>query len=166
MSYDELIENNSHRIRLLEEMVQRIYHEWFVKFRYPGHENVSLVDSELGAIPKGWRIGKLGEIVAVNARTIHKIDAEEEIRYIDIASVSRGTVEKPKQMVMSQAPSRARRRVADGDIIWSTVRPNLRSYALFLSPRRDCVASTGFAVLTPRHVSFAYIRNDHNGHIC
>ena len=53
-AYDDLIENNNRRIKLLEEMVQRIYREWFVDFRYPGHEDVPLVDSELGPIPRGW----------------------------------------------------------------------------------------------------------------
>ena len=53
-AYDDLIENNNRRIKLLEEMAQRIYREWFVDFRYPGHEEVPLVDSELGPIPEGW----------------------------------------------------------------------------------------------------------------
>jgi type I restriction enzyme, S subunit len=55
-TYDDLIENNNRRIKLLEEMAQRIYNEWFVDFRYPGHEDVPLVDSELGPIPEGWKI--------------------------------------------------------------------------------------------------------------
>ncbi|HEV2173930.1 MAG TPA: restriction endonuclease subunit S, partial [Nitrospira sp.] len=47
-AYDYLIENNNRRIKILEEIAKRIYQEWFVDFRYPGHENVSLVNSELG----------------------------------------------------------------------------------------------------------------------
>ena len=42
---DDLIENNTRRITILEEMAQRFYHEWFVHFRYPGHESVSLAES-------------------------------------------------------------------------------------------------------------------------
>jgi len=53
-AYDNLIENNTRRIQILEEMAQRIYKEWFVDFKYPGHENDELVDSELGMIPDGW----------------------------------------------------------------------------------------------------------------
>lgn len=60
-AYDDLIENNNRRIKLMEEMAQRIYREWFVDFRYPGHENVSLVDSELGLIPEGWEVGRWGQ---------------------------------------------------------------------------------------------------------
>jgi type I restriction enzyme, S subunit len=156
-AYDDLIENNNRRIRLLEEMVQRVYREWFVDFRYPGHEDVPVVDSDLGSIPEGWNAGTLADLVDINASTIRKIQPDEAIRYVDIASVHRGVVDQPKRMLMSQAPGRARRRVADGDTIWSTVRPNLRAYALLLSPGSDCVASTGFAVLSPRHASFAYV---------
>lgn len=53
-AYDELIENNQRRIRILEEMARSLYREWFVHYRYPGHESVPLVDSPLGQIPQGW----------------------------------------------------------------------------------------------------------------
>jgi type I restriction enzyme S subunit len=61
-AYDDLIENNSRRIKLLDEMAQRIYHEWFVDFRYPGHEDTPRVDSELGPIPKGWAVSTIGKV--------------------------------------------------------------------------------------------------------
>lgn len=55
-SYDDLIENNTRRIQILEEMVRRLYEEWFVHFRYPRYEEVSFKDSELGKIPEGWNV--------------------------------------------------------------------------------------------------------------
>ncbi len=55
-AYDELIENNLRRIEILEEMAQAVYREWFVNFRFPGHEDVPLVDSPLGPIPDGWEV--------------------------------------------------------------------------------------------------------------
>lgn len=55
-AYDDLLENNTKRIKILEEMAQTIYNEWFVKFRFPGHEGVRMVDSELGMIPEGWGV--------------------------------------------------------------------------------------------------------------
>jgi type I restriction enzyme S subunit len=58
---DALIENNSRRIELLEEMAAAIYREWFVHFRYPGHENAALVDSPLGTVPAGWQAAPLVE---------------------------------------------------------------------------------------------------------
>ena len=64
-AYEELIENNNRRISLLDEMAQRIYREWFVDFRYPGHEQVRLVDSEIGPIPDGWEVGVLDDLVVL-----------------------------------------------------------------------------------------------------
>ena len=58
-AYDELIENNLRRIEILEEMARAVYREWFVNFRFPGHEDTPLVDSPLGPIPDGWSVEKL-----------------------------------------------------------------------------------------------------------
>lgn len=62
-AYDDLIENNSRRIQLLETMAQALYREWFVNFRFPGHEQVNLVNSPLGMIPEGWEAHKLQDAV-------------------------------------------------------------------------------------------------------
>lgn len=63
-SIDDLIENNRRRVAVLEEMARAIYREWFVKFRYPGHEDVPLVDSALGPIPEGWTTPHLADLVS------------------------------------------------------------------------------------------------------
>ena len=55
-AYDELIENNQRRIQILETMARALYREWFVEFRFPGHENVTRVASSLGDIPQGWEV--------------------------------------------------------------------------------------------------------------
>lgn len=60
-AYDDLIENNRKQIKLLEESAQRLYKEWFVDLRFPGHENTPIVD----CIPKGWKKRFLGEIADV-----------------------------------------------------------------------------------------------------
>ncbi|HPS90641.1 MAG TPA: restriction endonuclease subunit S [Methanothrix sp.] len=61
-AYDELIENNTRRIKILEEMAHALYREWFVHFRFPGHEKVRMMDSSLGRIPEKWEIKPLGEV--------------------------------------------------------------------------------------------------------
>lgn len=61
-AYDELIENSQRRIRILEAMARSIYREWFVHFRFPGHETHLRVASPLGEIPKGWEVTTFGEI--------------------------------------------------------------------------------------------------------
>ena len=60
-AYDDLIENNLRRIKILEEMAQNLYREWFVKFRFPGHQHTRFTDSPLGMIPEGWEVSVLGE---------------------------------------------------------------------------------------------------------
>ena len=64
-AYDDLIENNTRRIAILEEMAQSLYREWFVHFRFPGHEKIKMVESALGLIPEGWEVGKFTDIANV-----------------------------------------------------------------------------------------------------
>lgn len=65
-AYDDLIENNLRRIKILEEMAQNLYREWFVKFRFPGHQHSRFADSPLGRIPEGWVVKRLGEVLELN----------------------------------------------------------------------------------------------------
>ena len=68
-AYDKLIENNQKQIRLLEEAAQRLYKEWFVDLRFPGYENIPIIDG----VPEGWKIGTLGEIATFKrGKTITK----------------------------------------------------------------------------------------------
>ncbi len=60
---DNLVENNRRRIEVLEEMARLLYREWFVYFRFPGHEDVGLVASDLGPIPEGWEACRLGDVL-------------------------------------------------------------------------------------------------------
>jgi type I restriction enzyme S subunit len=156
-AYDDLIENNTRRIKILEEMAQALYREWFVNFRFPGHEKVKMVASPLGPIPQGWQMVRLGSVTDVNALSIKNGDEPEYINYIDISSVSPGRIDKVEHLPCRDAPGRARRIVRHGDMIWSTVRPNRRSYSLILDPLPDLIVSTGFAVISPRDVPFSYV---------
>ena len=60
--YDDLIENSQRRIKILEEMARRLYREWFVYFRFPGHEGCRLVESLLGEIPEGWSTASIDQV--------------------------------------------------------------------------------------------------------
>lgn len=66
ISYDDLIENNQKQIKLLEEAAQRLYKEWFVDLRFPGHENTKITDG----VPEGWHKTTLAEIAAIIKRGI------------------------------------------------------------------------------------------------
>ncbi len=61
-AYDDLIENNLRRIKILEQMAQSLYRDWFVHFRFPGHESARFTDSELGKIPLGWKTTDLAAV--------------------------------------------------------------------------------------------------------
>ncbi|UOQ55885.1 restriction endonuclease subunit S [Leucobacter allii] len=98
----------------------------------------------------------LRSIADVNRRSV-KPDAEGNLRYVDIASVTVGSFEYPEISAWSDAPGRARRGLSAGDTMWSTVRPNRRSHALNLEDDALLVASTGLAILSPREVGFAYL---------
>lgn len=153
---DDLIENNRRRIVVLEEMAQAIYREWFVHFRYPGHEDATFVDSPLGPIPDGWEVGALGQIASVNLGA-RKPSDDEIIRYLDISSLGDRWLDTPPEIGGESAPGRARRRVKPGDVVWSMVRPNRRAHALLVEPGQDWIASTGLAVLTPRSVASGFL---------
>ena len=77
-AYDNLIENNQKRIKLLEQMAQRLYHEWFVRFRFPGYEKAKFVDG----IPQGWEYGRLSEVLSL-------LDSKR----IPLSSMERDTME-------------------------------------------------------------------------
>ena len=64
-AFDDLIENNRRRVEVLEEMARTIYCEWFVHFRYPGHESTTLVETDVRAIPQDWAVGTIGSLGTV-----------------------------------------------------------------------------------------------------
>ena len=94
-----------------------------------------------------WQEIKLGKVVSVNPDSVGKDFPFEQILYTDISSVGTGVADEPMEISLSNAPSRARRLVKDGDTILSTVRPNRRSFLYIKNPKRNRVVSTGFAVL-------------------
>ena len=152
-AYDDLIENNHRRIALVEEAARLLYREWFVHFRFPGHEHVKITDG----LPEGWRWRTLGNIAETNKESYRAKELPDEIDYIDISSVEQGRVVSKTRIPASEAPGRARRKIRDGDTIWSNVRPNLRAYALMLEPGDLDVISTGFTVLTATRVPCTWL---------
>lgn len=144
-AYDDQIENNTRRIKLLEQMAQALYRERFVR------------PCQSGRLPKGWQMTKIGQVADINAVTIRKGQEPEEIDYIDISSVTPGSIEKAEHYAFADAPGRARRIVKHGDLIWSCVRPNRRSYALILEPQPNLIVSTGFAVISAKTTPYTYL---------
>lgn len=94
-AYDGLIENNNRRIKILEEMAQAIYREWFVNFRFPGHEKVKMVKSKLRMIPEGWEVKKIGDLADFKkgrkAKNIFEDAIAEAIPYLLIDGLRNGS---------------------------------------------------------------------------
>lgn len=153
-AYDDLIANNQRRITLLERMAEDIYREWFVRLRFPGHENVKIEKD----VPQGWSFVALSELANINANSLKKGAETDRIQYIDISAVTTNHIGDLSEIALADAPGRARRLVKHGDVIWSSVRPANRAYCLIYEPPKNLVASTGFAVISPKpEVPFTFI---------
>jgi len=92
---------------------------------------------------------KLGDVIKINQRAIKKNYPHKNILYADIGSVGEGLVDDLEEIILADAPSRAKRIVFKNDTILSTVRPRNRSFYYFKEAQDNLIASTGFAVLTP-----------------
>jgi len=150
--YDDLIENNRRRIEGLEESARLLYREWFVYLRFPGHEHTPIIDG----IPEGWEKKKLEKLVHINSSSLTN-SFQGEVQYVEISSVSPGSINEITKYNFQDAPSRARRIVKHGDIIWSCVRPNRKSHAIIWNPTENLIVSTGFAVITPCKASTGFL---------
>lgn len=97
-----------------------------------------------------WSTVKLGDLIIIDRDSIDQNFKFNEIDYLQISSVSNGEqIKKTESYSLDNAPGRAKRLVKDGDILLSTVRPNLRGFFYVKNPKKNLVVSTGFAVLRP-----------------
>ncbi len=91
-AYDDLIENTRRRIAILEEMAQSLYREWFVHFRFPGYEKKRLIELDLGLIPEGWEVVKLGDIAKELRRGINPESIDPETPYFGLEHLPRKSI--------------------------------------------------------------------------
>lgn len=146
-AYDDLIENNLRRIKILEEMTQSLYREWFVKFRFPGHQKVKMVDSPLGKIPEGWEVKKATDAIAVNPTT--KVPREGEKAFVSMGNLSSDS------MLINGLELRSGNsgsKFSNGDTLFARITPCLENgktaYVQFLPSDSDVAfGSTEFIVL-------------------
>lgn len=173
-SFDDKIELNRRMNATLEAMAQALFKSWFVDFdpvkakaagRAPEGMDAATAalfpsefqDSELGPIPKGWQVGAVKDFADLNNWTLRNSDRLEHIEYIEISAVNKGEVAEVVTYERGSEPSRARRRLRHGDTVLSTVRPEREAYFLCLHPSDSLIASTGFAVISPRDANWAFL---------
>ena len=126
---DDKIESNRRTLNILFELTNEIAKKM-------------LSENEL-------KVHELGELVAFNKSSI-KTGQFAEIDYIDIKSVGQGNIESMIHYRFADAPSRARRMLHDGDVIYSTVRPERQAFSPIFMPEPNLIVSTGFAVMSPK----------------
>jgi len=172
-TFDDKIELNRKMNETLEAIVRAVFKSWFVDFDpvrakaegrdtgLPKHLADLFPDgfeeSELGEIPRGWRVATAHELAEINARTVSAADSLDVIDYIEISEVMRGEIGNVPRYQRGTEPSRARRRLRHGDSVVSTVRPDRGAHFLCLKPAETLIASTGFAVLSPRDGNWALL---------
>ena len=109
--------------------------------------------TELGLIPEDWELKKLGKVGEIDKKSLNSnTDKEYEFDYISLSDVDSDQFSiKTSKQKFKNAPSRARRIVKKGDVLLSTVRPNLEGFTIIRDEVKDLIASTGFAVITSKN---------------
>jgi type I restriction enzyme S subunit len=156
---DALITEQQRLIELLKEKRQSVISHAVTKGLNP---NVPMKDSGiewLGKVPEHWEVKPIKSVASCNDDVFdEKTPHDYEIEYVEISGVDaeRG-ISETVTMPFGDSPSRARRRVKDGDVIVSTVRTYLRAIAAVKAPPGNIVVSTGFAVVRPRSVQSRFL---------
>jgi len=155
-SLDDKIAVNRRICENLEAQAQALFKHWFIDFA--PFKNGKFVESELGMIPEGWRVGTLGEICKTNKRTLSSKNTPDVIEYLDTGNITANRIDNIQILHKGQdkIPSRAKRLVSEGDILFSAVRPNQRHYGLLMNPSPSLVVSTGFVVITANWSAYRY----------
>jgi type I restriction enzyme, S subunit len=157
-AYDDLIENNTRRIAILEEMARRIFEEWFVHFRAPGCEGLPMVDSPLGPIPKGWEVADLESLCSritdgahhsppsiLDGRDGRPMLSVKDMRtwgfdFRDCRSISQGDFD---ELVRNDC------RPLKGDILVAKDGANLNKHTFLVRHDLDAVILSSIAILRP-----------------
>jgi type I restriction enzyme, S subunit len=158
-AYDRLIDNNTRRIQILEEMAQRVYEEWFVRFRFPGNNNIKMIESEVGLIPDTWGTRSATQMIQFDPRTI--VPKEGIKPFVPMSSLAENS------MLICNVESRAGNggsKFKNGDTLFARITPCLENGKTgFINFLHDDTAvafgSTEFVVLRSKTVTpeFVYL---------
>jgi type I restriction enzyme S subunit len=147
-AHDELIENSQRRIKILESMARGLYREWFIHFRFPGHESVPRVPSPMGEIPKGWE-GAFGDISTIDRVGINPFDfPNEEFEHYSIPAFDDGC----SAAIETGETIRSNKYCIDKDcVLLSKLNPRIpRVWLPSPTESRRSITSTEFLVLRPK----------------
>ncbi len=145
----QAIEQQERLLQLAAELKKALLRQLFTQ----GLRGEPQKQTEIGPIPKSWEVMALGVLVEDAPQVNMRSEAEREIQYIDVSSISRGFlhIDSTTRHVLKDAPGRARKKVKTGDVIFATVRPTLLRVARVASEYDEQVCSTAFCVLRDRN---------------
>ena len=150
-SYDDLIENNNRRIAILEEMAQKLYREWFVKFRFPGYEKVKMVESELGLIPEGWEVVPFGSMVQYLREPTPKGLLSSQTAYMGLEHFPRKSIALSDWEYVNEIGS-SKLKFQKGDILFGKIRPYFHKVGV---AQTDGICSSDTFVWRPKKEYYA-----------
>lgn len=127
-AFDELIEINERRIALLEELARSLYRAWFVDFRFPGHGDVELVDSELGPIPEGWTVARFDELAGVVVDGVNPSELEPDSPYVGLEHVPRRRTTL-REWTSPESITSRKLLFSTGDTLFGKIRPYFHKVA-------------------------------------
>ena len=148
-AYDELIENSQRRIKILESMARALYREWFVHFRFPGHESVPRVLSPQGEIPEGWEVKKLGDLCELR-KDPYREAHHSELPLLDMARMPSRSL-APSDTGLPSDLTTSRILFQAGDTLFGAIRCYLHKV---VAAHYSGVTNTSVLVLRPRSESF------------
>lgn len=148
--YDDLVENNQKQIKLLEEAAQRLYKEWFVDLRFPGHETTPIVDG----IPEGWSMCTAGNVIEFNPKTPLKKGCIKQSVPMTALSTS-SMVLNSSEFTMTESNSGAKFR--NGDTLLARITPCLENgktaFVAGITSEEGAVGSTEFIVMRAKKIN-------------
>lgn len=153
-AYDDLIENNQKRIKLLEKMAQRLYQEWFVRFRFPGYKKAKFVDG----IPQGWEKCKLKDMIAFNP--VYRIKKGSVYTKIPMEALPTDGLSIDTDSIMAEDSSSGTH-FMNGDVLCAKITPCLENgktgLVTCLQEDEVGVGSTEFIVMHGERVDSFFI---------
>jgi len=149
-TYDDLIENNRRQIKLLEEAAQRLYREWFVELRFPGYENVEIVDG----VPEGWQVVFLGDVIEFDPKV--PLTKDRMKQSVPMAALSASSMVLDQSLI-ENTMSNSGSKFKNGDSLLARITPCLENGKTAFVDCLDCdegaVGSTEFIVMRSKNLN-------------
>ena len=148
--YDDLIENNQKQIKLLEEAAQRLYKEWFVDLRFPGHENTKIADG----VPEGWNWCKLEDAIQLDPKVT--LTKERMKQFIPMSALSTSSMVLDESQ-FTETTSNSGSKFQNGDTLLARITPCLENgktaYVSGLKSDEGAVGSTEYIVMRAKTIN-------------